>query len=190
MKKKNYLASKLCLIAILSIFVTSAVTYGFFTPNKTQSGNNSLSTGCFDVTFTNESASINLTNAYSVSDAKGMTSTPYSFTITNTCETTSAYRILLDTKSSSFSNSFVNASINGNAAKSLASFDTNTSYPMDEGYGYSYIVENGTLEQDESATIDVRLWINATTTYEDVAGKSWEGQVRVVSTVAAIDQQS
>lgn len=187
-KSKNSLTIKLALIAGLSIFVTSAVTYGFFAPNKTQTGTNTMNSGCFEVTMTDESNSINLTNAYSISDAKGMSSTPYSFTITNTCETVSAYRVLLSTKSGSFSNSFVNASIDGGAAKSLASFDTNTSYPIDEGYGFSYIIGNGTLAKDESATVDVRLWINATTTYEEITGKTWEGQVKVVSTVAALEE--
>jgi len=181
----NSFGFKIFLIMILTIVSASAVTYGFFVTEKKQTGHSSLESSCFNVAFTDQN-SINLTNAYSMEDAKGQTLDPYTFTITNTCDIEAAYSVLINTKTGSFSATHINYSLNKEVANTLGAQTENTKN-VPTGYDKSYIVKKGTLKKGQSATYDVRLWINAETTYEAVQGKSWEGEVRVVSTVAELE---
>ncbi len=100
-RKKENLKGKIIAIIALTLVTTSAITYGFFYPNKRQTGQNNLVSECFNIEFTNESESIALTNAYPVSDEEGRKITPYSFTITSTCDLATSYHIVIDTKTGS-----------------------------------------------------------------------------------------
>lgn len=185
--KNDLFKIKFFLAITLIVVMATTVTYGFFISSKKQSGQNVLTSSCFNVTFTNESNSINLTNAYSVSDEVGLRNTPYAFTITNTCETAAAYRVLLSSKAGSFGDTHINTALEDGVVKTLSTYNRNTDIQVDAGYDNSYVLTTGTLNQGQSRTVNVRLWINAATTYEDVANKGWEGQIRVVSTVAGLE---
>ncbi len=186
-RKKENLKGKMIAIVALTLVTTSAITYGFFYPNKRQTGQNDLVSECFNIEFTNESASIALTNAYPVSDEEGKKFTPYSFTITNTCNLVASYHVVIDTKIGSFDPSHIKVSVNDSNPKTLT-FMPNESYPAGEGYSASGQIYSGTLKKDESKNFDIKLWMSASTTYEQVAGKTWEGRVRVVSSVSEVDQ--
>ena len=188
-KKIDTFKIKFALVIILTIFISGTITYGFFNPYRNQTGTNDLTTDCFNVSFTENSDSISLANAYPVDDSVGLNNVPYSFTITNTCDTEATYHVLLSSKSGSFDNRFVKTSVNGETPKILSTYTRNVNYKFDEGYDNSYILKTGSLSKDESASVAVRLWIDSATTYEDIARSSWEGQVRVVSTVTAIEKE-
>ena len=186
--KKSLMQSfgfKIGVILVLTIVTASAVTYGFFATEKKQTGHSSLNSSCFNIEFTDKD-SINLTNTFSMDDDKGQTLTPYTFTITNTCDIEAVYNVLLNSKTGSFSNSHINFSLNKGVANTLA-LQTENTKNVPSGYNKSYVLKKGTLKKGESATYDLRLWINAETTYEAVQGKTWEGEVRVVSTVAELE---
>ena len=186
--KKSLMQSfgfKIGVILVLTIVTASAVTYGFFATEKKQTGHSSLNSSCFNIDFTDKD-SINLTNTFSMDDDKGQTLTPYTFTITNTCNIEAVYNVLLNSKTGSFSNSHINFSLNKGVANTLA-LQTENTKNVPSGYSKSYVLKKGTLKKGESATYDLRLWINAETTYEAVQGKTWEGEVRVVSTVAELE---
>ncbi len=190
-KKKGLLSSferKLVLMILITIVISGATTYGFFYSVKTQSGENTLNTSCFDVSF-EEGNSIRLANAISMSDASGQKVSPYTFTMQNTCDTEANYYVILSSKIGSFSSNFINISLNKENISTLSNNKQNNVVPVDDGYGDSYIISSGSLKKDETITLDLRVWVNSTTTYEDVAGKTWEGLVRVINTVKAVDDQ-
>ncbi len=60
---------------------------------------NTIDVGCFSIDF-KDTDSINLTNTYPISDARGLEQTPYTFTITNTCSIASSYVVTLNTLTS------------------------------------------------------------------------------------------
>ena len=183
-KIKNSLKLKITLFVILTIFTFGLITYGAFFVVKHQEDNNIISSGCFSTNFV-DSSSINLSNAISMSDEEGLKTDPYSFTLTNTCNLTSIYYVIISTKTGSFSNDFINVSYNNSNPTMLSSNLTNDIYPIDSGYSSSYIITNGILENGESITYDIRLWINEDATY--TPGMNWEGEIKVVSTVAEHD---
>jgi hypothetical protein len=173
------------LVSIMFIIAASClVTYGTFFIAKTQSSSNTISTSCFSTTFT-ETSSINLTNSYSMSNANGLKTTPYTITITNTCDTATAYYLILSIKDGSFGGQYVNYSIDGTNSYTLSKATSNTSY-KESGYTTSYILEKGTLSKSVKKTYNIRLWINDSTTYENIKGKSFEAQVKVVSVAAGL----
>ncbi len=188
-EKKKFDSFKIKIFAViaLTIIITGTVTYGFFNPNKTQTGKNTLTSGCFNVTLEENTQSISLTNAYPVEDEKGLKNDPYTLTITNTCDTVAAYHLIMDSKTGSFDSSHIKVAVDERAPKVLTSFKVNSGYPASTGYGASHILKSGSLQKDESATMSIKLWIDSETTYENVSGKNWEGQVRVVSVVKEIE---
>ena len=188
-EKKKFDSFKIKIFAViaLTIIITGTVTYGFFNPNKTQTGKNTLTSGCFNVTLEENTQSISLTNAYPVEDEKGLKNDPYTLTITNTCDTAAAYHLIMDSKTGSFDSSHIKVAVDERAPKVLTSFKVNSGYPASTGYGASHILKSGSLQKDESATMSIKLWIDSETTYENVSGKNWEGQVRVVSVVKEIE---
>ena len=60
-------------------------------------GANIVNVGCFSVEFQEQTNPISLNNTYPVNDTKGLTTTPYTFTIRNTCTIDAAYDVTLNT---------------------------------------------------------------------------------------------
>ena len=186
-KKTDTFKWKILLVVVITIVASTALTYGFFTASKRQTGQNDVISGCFNVQLVDETASINLSNSYSISDAEGKKTPPYSFGITNTCDIEASYYIVIDIKDNSFGSDHINVMIDDENPKALNSYALNTSYPAESGYGSSYVLKRGTLAKGEKDTFEVRAWINGSATYEDVSGKSFEAQVRVINVVKDVD---
>lgn len=183
---KNNYKLKIFLIALLMITVSGLVTYGAFFTTFRQSDQNTITSSCFSTNFTDgTSVSITGENAIPVPDEIGLNNSPYSFTIKNTCNLTSTYYVILSTKTGSFSGSFINLNYNEVAPFTLTNSQFNTKFEIETGYSNSYIIASGNLENGESATYDVRIWMNESATY--TSGMSWEGQIKVVSVVAEHD---
>ena len=77
--------------------LTVGVTYAYIRSSNTQTGTNDISTlTCLSVSIDNVSNmignnnTINLTDAFPVSDLEGLTTKPYIFKIKNTCPSTYA----------------------------------------------------------------------------------------------------
>lgn len=187
--KRSLFASfgfKLFLIVGITIVTSGALTYGFLVVNKRQSDLSSLTTTCFDVTF-KEGKSIALENAASISDASGQRLDPYTFFVTNNCEVETSYTVILSTKMGSINPKFISTSINGETAVVLADSLENRSYDVDEEYNSSYILKTGSIKMGETASFDLRVWINSTATYDDVKGLGWEGEVKVFNGIKEVE---
>jgi len=188
-KKESIFSSfkfKLALMLVITIVASSAITYGFFYTNKEQSGKNKVATTCFDVAFS-EGKSISLKNAASMTDASGQNTSPYTFTITNNCDNETAYTVILSSKNGSFSDEFISLSLNKEPSRVLGNTMKNLAYEKTPEYDNSYIIERGALKKDESATYDLRAWINAKATYDDVKGRTWDGEIKVISGIKSVE---
>ena len=95
--------------------VSLGISYGIWSLNHAQKDPNVINTACFDVVYTSLSEDINLANQYPKDDYKGEYSTPYSFKITNNCDSEMSYVIALDILSTSTIDlSKVKMSLHGN----------------------------------------------------------------------------
>jgi hypothetical protein len=189
--------SALAIIAILilvMLFIGSS--YALWKVTKYQNGVNVVETGCFSLAFSEQSSSINLTNAYPISDEKGLKTTPYVFTLTNTCTVEAEYNVylnalkVLDTESKSIKiddslirYSFGSTTTTTDTLSSATLNDDSSSYSnfdYKDDIASSYILASGTLKQNESIQYSLRLWIGEDAT-TDINNKIFEG---VISTVA------
>ena len=94
MKDKKTKIAIISVVALLLVLI--GVTYAYWLVTKTQTNPNIISSACLDITLDNESAAINLGSQYPMSYEEGMKLTPYTFTVTNNCNTSIDYQVALE----------------------------------------------------------------------------------------------
>ena len=182
MTKKNiiFLSISLVLIILLGI----GVSYSIWNVSVSQDTNNTAYTECFDLSITNKENNISLDNAYPISNDKGKSLTPYTFTVTNTCDITAQYNINLEVlNNSTLSSEFIDVMLENNDIREinlLSNFDNtdkvNTSSIESRKLTY------GILKSGESKDYSLRLWIDYNTTLEDLNNeiKSFKSKIIIV----------
>lgn len=202
----------LAVIAILMVItLTVGSSYALWTVTKSQSTANVINSGCFRIEFLEKSSSINLTNTYPIKDEKGMATTPYKFTVKNTCTIDADYMIYLNTvnldsninkisddlikysiikegDSTSVANLLSSATINSDKA-----LFTDEVLNAETYFDKSYEIAGGTLAASSSdggtdggeATYYLRLWIDSSAT---TAINNYNFEAAVYS-VARVSQQ-
>ncbi len=178
MTKKNiiFLSISLVLIILLGI----GVSYSIWNASVSQDTNNTAYTECFDLSITNKENNISLDNAYPISNDKGKSLTPYTFTITNTCDITVQYNINLEVlNNSTLSSKFIDVMFEGNI-NLLSSYDSTDK--VNTSSIESRKLTTGILKSKESKDYSLRLWIDYTTTLEDLNNeiKSFKSKIVVV----------
>ena len=104
--RNRYKISLLVIAMLLAFSMTLGTSYAYWTTTVTQTKTNEVVAGCLeielnDLSVDGESTSINLDNAYPMSDERGLNTKPYSLTITNVCNINAKYTVLLNTLSTS-----------------------------------------------------------------------------------------
>ena len=194
------------LLAIITIGIGICLmtyqSYALWVANYT-GGENIVNVGCFEVTFEEVTNPISLNNTYPVSDTKGLTTTPYTFTIKNTCTIDAAYDVTLNTiTTNTMQKSWIKYAIHkSDEAKPTEGINlgTNENYnTATEELGVqnldeSIIIESGTLkgrseastDDGESVTYNVYLWMDETTGNEAMNTR-FEGSINVISSATTI----
>ena len=178
MTKKNiiFLSVSLVLIILLGI----GVSYSMWNISVSQDTSNTAYTECFDLSITNKENNINLDNAYPISNDKGKSLTPYTFTVTNTCDITTQYNINLEVlNSSTLPSKFIDVMFEGNI-NLLSSYDTTDK--VNTSSIESRKLTTGILKSKESKDYSLRLWKDYNTTLEDLNNeiKSFKSKIVVV----------
>ena len=162
------------------------------------SGENIVSVGCFDIEFTEQTSSIGLNNTYPVSDAKGLSSTPYTFTITNKCTVDASYDVTLNTLTTNtmekgwlkyaLQKSSEAKPSTGTNLGTIDNYNTATEELQIPNLDESIIIESGTLkgrssaetDDGESVTYNLYLWMDETTGNEEMNTR-FEGSVNIIT---------
>ncbi len=174
MTKKNiiFLSISLVLIILLGI----GVSYSIWNASVSQDTNNTAYTECFDLSITNKENNISLDNAYPISNDKSKSLTPYTFTITNTCDITAQYNINLEVlNNSTLSSKFIDVMFEGNI-NLLSSYDSIDKVNTSSIESRKLIT--GILKSQES----IRLWLDYNNTLEYLNNeiKSFKPKIVVV----------
>ena len=174
---------------LITVVCIIGVSYAWFKLYLSQSENNIMaSRTCFDVSLTEDTSKIDVTDAYPLTDKAGLKETPFTFTLKNNCSTYIKAYITIDSiNRTSTSSSY----LNDNYIKvNLSSKDTTdgTSYILGElsltdleDSRKGYIVKTTYLEPNEEKSFDLRVWMNSTVTADQGINKSWEGKIVVLS---------
>ena len=168
-KKKIILTIVILLITITVI----GVSYAYWILSFSSVNPNKVATSCLSLSLTNEKNDINLTKAYPISDAEGKKLTPYSFTITNTCDLFLSYTVNLEVlNDSTMPYKYIKAMVNNEAITNLNDLE-DTATTLDNT-STSKILAKGTLGTDDSADYNIRLWMDENVTVNDTDSMNTE----------------
>ena len=177
---------------LVTVLVLIGVTYAYYRITKTQTNSNVIGTRtCLNTTLTEETSEIALSDAFPISDEDGIKQSPFTFTLTNNCDSYVKVTIALvseyrtSTNTAYLKDNYVksNLSTKGTndgssvilSTRSLGEVDTNTQ---------GYVLKTTGLKNKEAKSFDLRLWLDSETTNEQGLNKTWKGKI-VVSVVAA-----
>ena len=153
------------LIGIISLLlVAAAVTYAYWVITKAQTNANTISSGCLDISLSNGSDAISLANQFPITDEDGMELTPYTFTVTNNCNTSVDYQIALEAigeESTALSSNALKVALNNNARLFSSYKETDTTITgayEARRLGFSKLSEKGT--EGSTAVYNLRVWID------------------------------
>ena len=162
-KKKKII---LIMVILLVMMTVIGVSYAYWLLTFSSHNPSKITTSCLSLSLTNEKNDINLTKAYPISDAEGKKLTPYSFTITNTCDLFLSYTVNLEVlNDSTMPYKYIKAMVNNEAITNLNALEDNTT-TLDNA-STSKILAKGTLGTDDSADYNIRLWMDEDVTVND-----------------------
>ena len=143
MEQKN---KKIWIIGGIVLFLIAVIgiTFAFFSTGGSQEQANTFTSGCLNISLTDASSSINLSNTYPITDIEGLDGTSYDFTIENTCNTDANYQINLESLNevaNSLSANYIKVSLSSDTVGNVISvLSDNTSVTPDiEGYHMKHI---------------------------------------------------
>ena len=158
-RNKKLLLSLLVLVLLVSI---GKETYALFT-NEVSSIVQSYGTGTLKLSYSN--TSINLDNAYPMTDTDGMSQSDSTITITNIGTLAYKFNVILDPSSdSTISSDLIRVSIDGENPATLST-DSNI------------IIRDVILNPGSSRTFTIKLWINSNTSSSDILNKKFSASL-------------
>ena len=177
---------------LVTVLVLIGVTYAYYRITKTQTNSNVIGTRtCLNTTLTEETSEIVLSDAFPISDEDGLKQSPFTFTLTNNCDSYVKVTIALvseyrtSTNTAYLKDNYVKTNLSTKGTNdgssvilstlSLGEVDTNTQ---------GYILKTTGLKNKEAKSFDLRLWLDSKTTNEQGLNKTWKGKI-VVSVVAS-----
>lgn len=186
-KRKTIILSSLGVLLLISLVIGISYAYWLFRTNQTSV--NTIGTSCLNVTLTDVTSAIKLEDTYPISDEDGMATTPYTFTITNTCDSFISYEVLLGvTNDTTMNSAYLDAVLDYNEIQTL---DTYPDFDSTlEGYKEVKVLQKGSLSGGDEVTYNLRLWMDKDVTSLDSMNKVFEGKIiisAVLSTYSPID---
>ena len=182
--KKRIIILVVSLIIITGIII--GVSYAFFSTGGSQETANTFQSGCLNISLTDASASISLSNIYPITDIEGLEGTSYDFTITNTCNTDANYQINLESLNevaNSLSADYIKVSLSSDTVGNVISIlsDNTSVTPEIDGAYEAYNLYTGTLKASETKTYHLKLWLDYDATVEQAANKVYQSKINVVA---------
>ena len=166
--------SLICLISI-------GVSFGYYLLSKKQDNNNVAGSKCFKLELSNAKNEINLTNMYPISDEEGRKLTPYSFTITNTCDVLAGYTVNIEMLEGTTLNSkYLDVLVNNEEIKLLSTYEATDTVIANSTE--SRVIAKGTLGYNDSADYTVRFWMDKDVEDVDSMNKYFASKIVVVAT--------
>ena len=173
---------KVLTISILCILtITIGLSYGYYLLNKVQENNNIVGSKCFNLEFANEKNAISLDNMYPISDEEGRKLTPYSFTITNTCDMLAGYTVNMEMLEGTTLNSkYLDVMVNNEQIKLLTNYESTDT--VITGSTESRILAKGTLAYNDSVDYTVRFWMDKDVEDTDAMNKIFKSKIVISAT--------
>ena len=177
---------------LITVTILVGVTYAYYRLYKTQTNDNVIGTrSCLDTSFTEDTSEIILSDAFPIDDSDGLQEDPFSFTLTNNCDSYVNVQITLyseyrtSTSSTYLKDDYVKVNLSPKGLTKASSDILNTLSLGDiDTTRKAYILEETGLKGNETKSYDLRLWMNSETTNEQGLNKTWKGKIVVTVTAA------
>ena len=172
------------ILILLLITVSVGISYAYWRLILQQTGENKIASSCLSIELVEESESIRMENAFPIIDEEGMQTTPYTFTIRNTCDTFIDYEVSLGMlNTTTLKSEYVAAVLDYNEIKTLDTYEETTI----DGYKEGRILQKGSLSQGDEVTYNLRLWMDEDVTINDTdsMNQTFEAKVVVTATIGS-----
>lgn len=201
--KKDISKNMLIIFALLCLLIVSFLThrtYSFWNETTEQTNQNVVEAGCFEVEFNdkdinNVSTSINLVNTFPMQESTAIGLKPYKVQIVNVCDIPTKYNIVLNEfNNTTLSNSYIRYQITELDETIKTDLLSNAEPYVLDNYLKQEIelsqrmsivssinLGEGYLEQGESTTYELRLWIDYDAPNETM-NKIFEAAISVLAT--------
>ena len=180
--KKKFLFITVILLVLLG---TIGISYAYWILTYTQTVVNKVATSCFSLSLSNEKNNINLAKAYPILDEEGKKLTPYSFTITNTCDLFASYTVNLEMlDDNTMPLKYINTLLNNESVTKLSALaDAQTT--INKAVASKTLVK-GALGAGDSVDYNLRLWMAEDVTVEntDAMNALFSSKVVVIGSVS------
>lgn len=164
MNKKAKIAVIITSIILVIIALTTS-TYALFTSQQRAANKSTYATGLLSVSATSKTNSISLSGELPKSDDEGISSTPYTFTITNNGNLDYKFDIkLMSTSDNPISSNYIKVKIDDGSVTTLSQLTNNI------------IKENVVLSAGQSIDVSVRVWLSITTPNTEI-GKTFTSKI-------------
>ena len=178
-----------CGVLVFMVLMRIGLSYAYFRYGKVQDYNNIAGSKCFKLELSNAKNEINLTNMYPISDEEGRKLTPYSFTITNTCDMLAGYTVNIEMLAGTTLNSkYLDLMVNNEEIKLLSKYEETKT--VIDGSTESRVIAKGTLGYKDSADYTVRFWMDKDVEDIDSMNKYFASKIVVVATPSTWDSTS
>jgi hypothetical protein len=177
--KRKWVYGVVALVAILVIVI--GTSYAYWRITMVQTGENTINSSCFKLEFEEqENSNISILEGYPISDEDGKKLTPYTFSIKNGCGVKAKYVVRLEIDNSSTLNEqYIKSQFNTGSIKKVN--ELKSVNPTLANAKNSYVLEEMTINGNETKTFALRLWIDGSVSpsNQEVMNKSFEGKVTI-----------
>ena len=184
--QKNNKKIYLTIIGILLLIcLTVAISYAVWRIFLVQNNSNKLASSCFKVSLTDQDA-INLVDTIPITDSDGAALTPYTFTITNACDSYANYQVNLELlNTTTMTNMSAIKVMYDDETPSLLTTKETTEKTLTNA-STAYKLKTSYLDKKATATHKLRLWIDEAVDMntEGVQNLKLEAKVTVTASYA------
>ena len=179
---------KIYISIFITIIIIAGVSYAYFFLRKEQTNDNVIGTRtCLDTTLNEQTSRILLEDAIPISDKDGLNQTPFTFSVTNNCDSYVKLTITIENENrESTSTSLlkdnlikVNLSPKGTTTSSNLLLGNQTLVDI-ENSRKGYKLATVGLKGNETKEFDLRTWMDSSTTLNEGLGKTWEGKIIII----------
>ena len=176
---------------LLIVGSLTAFTFAYLKTEDIQEEKNIMSTmSCMEVTINGQTEEIKLNNAYPMSEQQGMETMPYTFKVSNKCDTYVEYRIVMSVLSSStlLNENYIKVSLEGPTVLRPLSLDLlekeSAVIPIENTLN-NYVLIKNQFENTEEHTYDFRMWLNQDASEifedEDISNKNLKVKLSIIA---------
>ena len=177
---KKIILVTLGILLILSLLV--GASYAYYIVSVSQTNKNIVKSSCLNLSISDEENVIKLEKQIPIRNEEGKNLTPYTFTITNTCNSFMAYSLNLEElEGSTLSSKYIMTMVNDKTYVNMASLSSTDNYY--DSSVEARVLATGSLGANAIIDYSLRLWMDEDTPLtSDAMNKSFKSKIVVVAT--------